>query len=188
MHALVYRRLPAQRLGARAANTTTNSLSSSASGPEPREQISTFASPAKNHHGRTSTMQPSSSRREFAAAIASLFASAAGGGPAFAQSVKEARVQIVRISRGSFDPANGAHFEALLKESEKSLVPAIKKLRGLQHYYAGVDAASGTMVNVSVWNSLEDARQMESLSEMAAAGKQFVAAGVKFERPMVWVI
>jgi hypothetical protein len=100
---------------------------------------------------------------------------------------------IVRISRGSFDPAKGAQFEALLKESEKILVPAIKKLKGLRHYYAGIDMGSGTMINVSVWDRLEDARQMESLVEMAVAGKEFAGAGVQFERPIVnyssvWVI
>jgi hypothetical protein len=132
------------------------------------------------------------SRRRFSAAVAGLCAALAGG-RGFAQSTKGASMPVIRISRGSFDPAKSAYFEMLLKESQKSLVPAIKKLKGLQHYYAGVDGASGTMVNVSVWDSLDDARQMESLREMAAAGKEFVAAGVKFERPItnyptVWLI
>jgi hypothetical protein len=100
---------------------------------------------------------------------------------------------VVRISRGSFDPAIGERCEELLKDSERSLTPAIRKLKGMQHYYAGIDKASGTMVNVSVWDSIDDARQMDSLAEMAALGKGFAATGVGFERPIInyltlWVI
>jgi len=41
------------------------------------------------------------------------------------------------------------------------------------------------MINVSVWDSLDDARQMDTLPEMAAAGKGFAAGGVQFERPII---
>jgi len=91
---------------------------------------------------------------------------------------------VVRISRGSFDRSKGAKYEALLKESEQVLVPAIRRLKGLQHYYAGIDHLSATLINVSVWDTVEEAQQMESLPEMIAQGKKFTAAGVQFERPI----
>ena len=94
-------------------------------------------------------------------------------------------MSVVRISRGSFDFSRSAQFEAMLQDSAAVLVPALRKLKGLKNYYAGIDSASGTMINVSVWDTVDDARQMDLLPEMAAAGKSFAAAGVQFERPII---
>jgi hypothetical protein len=41
------------------------------------------------------------------------------------------------------------------------------------------------MVNVSVWRSLTDARQMETLAPMSALADEFSQLGVNFERPIV---
>lgn len=92
---------------------------------------------------------------------------------------------IVRISRGSFDPDRAADIEARMRRARDSLIPAIRRLSGLVGYYAAVDAASATMVNVSLWHSLEAARQMEGLVEMQELAKEFLAAGVRFERPII---
>lgn len=64
-------------------------------------------------------------------------------------------------------------------------MPAIRALDGLVAYHAGVDEASGTMVNVSVWTSIEAAEQMGSLAEMQALAGEFIALGVVCERPFV---
>jgi quinol monooxygenase YgiN len=61
---------------------------------------------------------------------------------------------VLRISRGSFAASDYARARTRLDEAQRSLVPAIQQLRGCLHYWAGVDAASNTMVNVSVWASL----------------------------------
>ena len=72
-----------------------------------------------------------------------------------------------------------------LIQSAASLVPAIQALPGCLSYYVGSDETSTTMVNVSVWDSLEHAQAMATLPEMAASAKEFLALGVEFERPIV---
>ena len=92
---------------------------------------------------------------------------------------------IVRISKGRYKPELHAEVTARLDASAKSLVPAIKALPGCISYYVGSEEASSTMVNVSVWASLEHAQAMGSLPEMATLAKDFIALGVEFERPIV---
>lgn len=93
-------------------------------------------------------------------------------------------MQVVRISLGRFDPENFEVIRKLLDESQKSLVSAIRTLKGNQSYYVGIDRQNNAMTNVSVWDSLEDAQQMASLQAMLDLAKVFVEAGVKFERPI----
>jgi quinol monooxygenase YgiN len=92
---------------------------------------------------------------------------------------------IVRISKGRYPPALHAEVSARLEASAARLVPAIQALPGCLAYHAGCDAASATMVNVSVWDTLEHAQAMASLPEMAALAQEFIALGVEFERPIV---
>lgn len=94
-------------------------------------------------------------------------------------------MHVVRISRGRFEADVYDEVVARLDESQRTLVPAIEQLPGLVAYYAGADPESNTMVNVSVWESVEDARQMATLAEMQALAGEFVALGVEFERPIV---
>ena len=91
---------------------------------------------------------------------------------------------IVRISRGSFKPEDYERIKARLEESQQTLVPAIRKLSGCMHYWAGIDLTTSAMVNVSVWKSLADAKQMETLAPMLALAGEFVKLGVVFERPI----
>src|SRR5919197_2051598 len=90
-----------------------------------------------------------------------------GGGRHFAKP-KEMSVSlpVVRLSRGSFEPAQFIAIRNRLDESRKTLVPAIKALRGCLHFWAGVDAVSNTMINISIWATLEDAKQLDTLSQM----------------------
>ena len=91
---------------------------------------------------------------------------------------------VVRISRGSFKPEDYERIKARLDESQQALVPAIKKLSGCMHYWAGIDLTTSTMVNVSVWKSLADAKQMDTLAPMLALAGEFVKLGVVVERPI----
>jgi hypothetical protein len=91
---------------------------------------------------------------------------------------------VLRLSRGSFAAENYAMVRARLETAQSSLLPAIKALRGCLHYWAGVDQVSNTMVNISVWASLDDARQMETLAPMLALASEFISLGVLFERPI----
>jgi quinol monooxygenase YgiN len=91
---------------------------------------------------------------------------------------------VVRISRGSFDPASRPAIEDRLMDSRRTLVPSIRSLRGCLRYYAGIDPESQTMINVSVWATLEDAKQMDSLAPMLALAEELARLGVRFERPI----
>jgi len=91
----------------------------------------------------------------------------------------------IRISKGRYKPELHAEVTARLDASSGSLVPALTAMPGCLSYYVGSDEASGTMVNVSVWDTLEHAQAMGALPEMAALANEFIALGVEFERPIV---
>lgn len=59
--------------------------------------------------------------------------------------------------------------------------PAIRGLRGLLYYQASVDRESSTVVNVSIWEDLEAAKQMDSLQAMLAQRPILEGAGVTFD-------
>ena len=90
----------------------------------------------------------------------------------------------VRISRGAFNPDDYDRIANLLDASRLTLDPSIRQLEGCLHYWAGIDRSSNTMVNVSVWRSLSEAREMETLTEMKLLAGEFTKLGVRFERPI----
>ena len=102
-----------------------------------------------------------------------------------AQNTLSPRTMIVRISKGAYPAHRHDEITARLAVSSSSLVPAIRALPGCISYYVGADAASATMVNVSVWDTLEHANAMSSLAPMLALAGEFVALGVEFERPII---
>jgi len=91
----------------------------------------------------------------------------------------------VRISKGRYEPELHAEVSARLDASSRNLVPAITAMPGCLSYYVGSEAESCTMVNVSVWDTLEHAQAMGSLPEMASLAKDFIALDVELERPIV---
>jgi hypothetical protein len=58
-------------------------------------------------------------------------------------------------------------------------------MAGLLAFYAGADEATSSLTNVSVWTSLDAARQLDTFQPMLELGKAFVANGVTFERPIM---
>jgi hypothetical protein len=88
---------------------------------------------------------------------------------------------VVRISKGRFVAAKVADAEHLLAESEQALRGALTNLPGLLHYYVGIDRARCYLTNVSVWDSLEHAHQLDTLQAMLAQRPVLEAAGVTFE-------
>ena len=88
---------------------------------------------------------------------------------------------VVRISKGKFNVKNVEHAERLLVDSEQALREPLSRLRGLLHYYVGIDRAASYLINVSVWESLEAAHQMDTLQAMLAQRPILEAAGVTFE-------
>ena|SRR5215469_5735411 len=88
---------------------------------------------------------------------------------------------IVRIYKGRFSPEKYGPVKALIEQSAGPLVPAIRGLRGLLYYHASVDRESNTVVNVSIWEDLEAAKQMDSLQAMLAQRPILEGAGVTFD-------
>src|SRR6185312_10209457 len=99
---------------------------------------------------------------------------------------------VVRVSRGSFDPGRFAEVDAVNKKVSEYLIPAIQRLPGLIHWYAGV-SPEGSIVNISVWDSSDHAAQMDGLKEMAVIARgEMEAVGVTFtpivNYPVNWTI
>jgi quinol monooxygenase YgiN len=109
----------------------------------------------------------------------------AGLAPAARAEAAAASGQIVRLSRASFPAEKYEEVKRRLEESQHTLVPALRDLAGCVHYYAAIDRESGTMINVSVWRSLEDADQMRTFAPMLALAESFAQIGVRFERPII---
>jgi hypothetical protein len=89
---------------------------------------------------------------------------------------------VVRISIGHFSPEKYNDVKRLIEESATPLVPAIKSLRGLLYYHASVDPVTNTVVNVSIWEDVEAARQLDSLQPMLAQRPILEQAGVTFDK------
>jgi hypothetical protein len=99
---------------------------------------------------------------------------------------------VVRVSRGGFDPRRFAEIDAVNKKVSEYLIPAIKRLPGLIHWYAGV-SPEGSIVNISVWDSDVNAAQMDRLTEMTVEARgEMKAVGVTFipivNYPINWTI
>jgi hypothetical protein len=90
-------------------------------------------------------------------------------------------VPVVRISKGRFDLERLAEAEPLLRDGEAALQEPIEALNGLLHYYVGIDRENGYLTNVSVWETLADAHQMDTLAPMLAQRPILEAAGVTFD-------
>jgi len=90
-------------------------------------------------------------------------------------------MSVVRASKGRIDSNNLAEARRLLADSEETLREPLTALSGLLHYYVGIDEERGSVTNVSVWDSLADARQMDTLQPMLAQRPLLEAAGVSFE-------
>ena len=95
------------------------------------------------------------------------------------------QLPVVRLSRGSFAAEKYSIVSESLERSQSTLIPAIKALRGCLHFWVGTDQPTNTMVNISVWATLDDAKQMDTLAQMLALAKEFISLGVQFERPIV---
>jgi hypothetical protein len=99
---------------------------------------------------------------------------------------------VVRVSRATFDPGRFAEVDVMNKQVSEYLIPAIRRLPGLIHYYTGV-SPEGSSVHVSVWDSDEHARQLDRLTEMIVTARgEAEAAGVTFtpivNYPVGWTI
>ena len=98
----------------------------------------------------------------------------------------------VRVSRATFDPSQFVEVDAMNTKTSEYLIPAIRRLPGLIHFYAGV-SPEGSAVHVSVWDSGEHAAQLDHLKEMVVDARgEAEAAGATFHPivnyPINWTI
>ena len=87
---------------------------------------------------------------------------------------------VVRVGRVTFDPSLYDAVVVADRETSQYLIPAIKRLPGLIHWFSGV-SPEGSLSQVSVWDSEEHAAQMDHLKEMRVQARDdFRAIGVTF--------
>lgn len=87
---------------------------------------------------------------------------------------------VVRVSLAKYDPSRFAEVDAASKRTSEYIIPAIRRLPGLLHFYAGV-SPKGSIVQVSVWDTDEHAAQLDRLKEMVVDGRRDMeAVGVTF--------
>jgi hypothetical protein len=73
----------------------------------------------------------------------------------------------------------------MMLNAEKILRPGIEAMHGLMTFYVGADEATSSLANVSIWTDLEAAKQLDTFQPMLDLGKEFVAKGAQFERPIM---
>lgn len=91
----------------------------------------------------------------------------------------------VRVSVMRCDPKQFAEFTKMMAESLAVLEAGIRQMRGLVHFYSGEDEAGNALGQVSVWRTLEDAKQLDTFQPMLDLGKVLTAKGARFERPIM---
>jgi len=98
---------------------------------------------------------------------------------------KESKMPTIRVSVIRCHPQQFAELKQMMADSIAVLEPGIRQMRGLIHFYAGEDEAVNSLTNVSVWRTLEDAKQLDTFRPMLDLGKVFVSKGATFERPIM---
>ena len=92
---------------------------------------------------------------------------------------------VIRISIGRFDPNKTATVKLALEGTYEKLAPGIRLMVGNRGFSAGIDAENCAMVNISHWDSLAAAKQMEHFQPMLDLAQEFIEMGVRFERPIL---
>lgn len=92
---------------------------------------------------------------------------------------------VVRVSILRCRPERFAELQRMAIEADPVLRPGIEALPGLLAFYFAADEATSSLANVSLWTSLEAAKQLDTFQPMLDLGKPFVAKGATFERPIM---
>ena len=92
---------------------------------------------------------------------------------------------VVRVSILRCAPERFAEVRQMSVEADPILRPGIEAMPGLLAFYFGADEATSSLTNVSLWTSLEAAKQLDTFQPMKELGKSFIAKGVTFERPIM---
>lgn len=90
------------------------------------------------------------------------------------------RVSILRCPKERF-----AELQQMAMEADPILRPGIEAMPGLLAFYFGADEETSSLANVSLWTTLEAAKQLDTFQPMLDLGKPFAAKGAVFERPIM---
>jgi hypothetical protein len=92
---------------------------------------------------------------------------------------------VVRVSIMRCAPEKFAEFHRMMIESDSVLRPGIEAMRGLIDFYVGADEATSSLSQVSIWKTLDGAKQLDTFQPMLDLGKTFAQKGATFERPIM---
>jgi hypothetical protein len=92
---------------------------------------------------------------------------------------------VIRVSILRCQPEKFPEIRQMMIEADAVLRPGIEAMPGLIEFYAGADEATYSLINVSIWETLENAKQLDTYQPMLDSGKAFVERGAIFERPIM---
>ncbi len=92
---------------------------------------------------------------------------------------------VIRVAFIRCKPEQFAEFRAMMQDSLAVLEPGVRRLPGLLQFYAGESEADLSLTNVSIWTTMEAAKQLDSFEPMVNLAKQFAAKGATVVRPVV---
>jgi hypothetical protein len=92
---------------------------------------------------------------------------------------------VVRVSIIRCAPEKFTEIQQMMIEADSVLRPGIEAMPGLINFYAGADEATSSLTNVSIWKTLDDAKQLDTFQPMLDLGKAFTQKGATFERPIM---
>jgi len=90
---------------------------------------------------------------------------------------------VVRTSILTLPPERFTEAEAIMVSAEDDL-RGILDLPGLIAFYAGVDREHSQLINVSFWNTVDDAEQMNTFQPMLDLAQRLLPLGAAFLRPV----
>jgi hypothetical protein len=92
---------------------------------------------------------------------------------------------VVRVSILRCAPERFADLRQMMVDADAVLRPGVEAMAGLIAFYAGADEATSSLTNVSIWASLDAAKQLDRYQPMLDLGKAITASGATFERPVM---
>lgn len=92
---------------------------------------------------------------------------------------------VVRVSILRCPPDRFAELRQMMADTDAVLRPGIEAMPGLIAFYVGEDEATHSLSNVSLWTSLQAAKQLDTYQPMLDLGKPFIEKGATFERPIM---
>ncbi len=92
---------------------------------------------------------------------------------------------VVRVSIIRCAPEKFAELRQMMVDADSVLRAGIEAMPGIINFYAGADEATSSLTNVSIWETLDNAKQLDTFQPMLDLGKVFVQKGATFERPIM---